>query len=247
MNNYQRMDKLMIYHVTLGLVRIFILVLRLHCNVNGVRHHPPGAKILAVNHPNMSDGFYIPLVFPERIFTLMHVIMFDIPAVGWLFAKSGQIPVIPGKKLEAFQRACEVLRQGYSVMIFPEGRLNPEQETVQAGSGAVCLSIKTGAPIVPVGVYVSQEDTIMIEYWQNNIKHSGRWQVRGCCYICLGQPWYPSREAGELNGQAATQLTEILMEKIYSLSAQAAQQAGHEQALPCQFLHQPEEICTNKS
>jgi len=205
---------------------------RLHCNISGARYLPPGPKILAINHPNITDGFFIPLVFPERFFTLMQGNIFDIPVIGWLLSKSDQIAVILGKKLEAFRKACEVLRQGHAVMIFPEGRLNPEQISVKAGSGAVCLSLKTGAPVVPVGIYVADQDTLNIEYWENNMKHCGRCQIHGCCYIRVGQPWYPARETGELNGRRAERLTEMLMEKIYSLSSQAALQARSQQAIP---------------
>jgi len=105
---------------------------------------------------------------------------FHNPVTGWLLAKAEQIPVIPGNKLEAFWKACEVLRQGYTVIIFPEGQLNPDQMPVQAGSGAVCLSLKTGAPVVPVGIYFAEQDTVNVEYWLNHIKHSGRWQIHGC-------------------------------------------------------------------
>jgi 1-acyl-sn-glycerol-3-phosphate acyltransferase len=230
MKSYQRLDKVIAYQVSLGLLRLYMIVFRLHCHVSGARQLPPGSKILAINHPNITDGFFIPLIFPERIFTLMNENTFHNPVTGWLLAKSEQIPVIPGKKLEAFWKAREVLRLGYTVMIFPEGRLNPEQVPVKAGSGAVCLSLKTGAPILPVGIYVADQDTFTFEYWAKNIMHSGRCQIHGCCYICVGQPWYPAREISERNGQAAAQLTENLMEKIQSLTDQAAQLARLEQA-----------------
>ena len=231
MKNYQRLDKVISYQLTLGLLRLYLIVFRLRCNVSGARFLPQGAKILAGNHPNITDGFFIPFIFNERFFAMMHITTFDNPLMGWLFRKSDQIPVIPGRKLEALRKACEVLRQGYNVAICPEGRLNPEQESLKAGSGAVCLSLKTGAPIVPVGIYVAEQDTMNIEYWQNNNKHSGHWQIHGCCYIRVGQPWYPAREAIELSGQAAELLTEVLMDKIYTLSAEAAQQASLEQAV----------------
>jgi len=86
--------------------------------------------------------------------------MFDIPVIGWLLSKSHQIPVIPGRTLEAFRKACEVLRQGYTVMIFPEGRLNPDQilsSSPTSPAGRVCSS--AGAHIAPGGSLHSLESS----------------------------------------------------------------------------------------
>lgn len=231
MKNYQRWDNQIPYLLTLGVLKLYITLFRLHCNVSSVDQLPPGPKILAFNHPNVTDVFFIPLVFSERFFTLIQGNIFDIPVFGWLLSKSDQIPVISGKKLDAFWKACEVLRQGHTVMIFPEGRLNPKQISLKAESGAVHLSMKTGAPILPAGIYVADQDTLNIEYWENNKQHCGRCQIHGCCYIRVGQPWYPAQETGELNGRTAERLTEVLMEKIYSLSSQAALQARSQQAI----------------
>jgi 1-acyl-sn-glycerol-3-phosphate acyltransferase len=210
-------------------------LLRLHCKVSGMEQLPSGPKILAINHPNVTDGFFFPLAFSGRFSTLIQDNVFNIPVIGWLLSRSEQIPVMPGKKLEAFRKACAILREGHTVMIFPEGRLNPEQIPLKAGAGAVCMSLKTGAPIIPVGVYVADQDTLSIEYWEKNIVHRGRCQIRGFCYIQVGQPWYPDREMGDLDEQTPEGLTEILIKKIYALSSQAALQANLNQDVPLAF------------
>lgn len=229
MDNYQRWYKVIPYQMTRRVLKLYLNLFRLTSKVGGMRCLPAGPKILALNHPNASDGFHLPLVFSERFFTLVQGNLFDLPIIGWLLSKSHQIPVIPGRNFETLRKACDVLHAGYTLMIFPEGRLNPDQAPLPAGPGAVCLSIKTGAPIIPVGTYVADHDTASIAYWENDQQHTARWQIKGCCYIQIGQPWYPAQELGELSGQAARRLTETLMEKIYSLSSQAAQQARLEQ------------------
>lgn len=232
MVNYQRWDKRIPYQLTRGVLKLYLNLFRLRYKVGGAGPLPPGPKIMALNHCNASDGFHIPLAFSERFFTLIQGNMFDVPVIGWLLSKSDQIPVIAGRKLEAFRKACEVLSEGHTVLIFPEGILNPDQSPLKAGSGAVCLSLKTGAPIVPVGTHVADQDTLSIEYWKKNIHHIGRWQIRGCCYIQVGQPWYPAREEGLPNKPTAQGLTEMLMSKIYALSALAGAQARSDHAIP---------------
>jgi 1-acyl-sn-glycerol-3-phosphate acyltransferase len=231
MENYQHWNKVIPYQMTRGVLKLYIHLFRLTSRVGGMTRLPAGPKILALNHPNASDGFHLPLVFPERFFTLVQGNLFDLPVIGWLLRKSQQIPVIPGRNFETLRKACEVLYAGYTLMIFPEGRLNPDQAHLPAGPGAVCLSFKTGAPIIPVGIYVPDHDTASVAYWGNDQQHTARWQIKGCCYIQVGQPWYPALEVRELDGGTARRLTETLMEKIYTLSSQAAQQARLEQPL----------------
>jgi hypothetical protein len=69
-------------------------------------------------------------------------------------AKADQIPMHPDNKLLAFDRAEEYLRQGKVIAIFPEARLNPERQLIRSGTGAVHLSLITGAPVIPIGFYV---------------------------------------------------------------------------------------------
>ena len=50
-------------------------------------------------------------------------------------------------------RATDTLRAGSSVGIFPEGKINTDRRRLMPGfRGAAYLSIKTGVPIVPVGI-----------------------------------------------------------------------------------------------
>ena len=55
-----------------------------------------------------------------------------------------------------FQQARRRLQAGQSLGIFPEGTVNPREQTLLRGqSGVARLSLETGAPIIPVGIQFS--------------------------------------------------------------------------------------------
>lgn len=75
-----------------------------------------------------------------------------------IFFKTIDIPVNRDSKMSsfrAFKRAGEHLRQGGSLIIFPEGRIDETQYPPQLApfkNGPFRLAIETGTPIVPVSV-----------------------------------------------------------------------------------------------
>jgi len=194
--------------------------------VSGKERLPPGAKIIAANHPNPTDAYHFPFVLEEKFYTLIAGTSFSLPVAGWLMTHCGQIPVHKEQKDKALDQACELLKKGQTVLIFPEGRLNPDHLPLKAGTGAVRMSLISGAPIIPVGIYVPEHylHTRYIHYDGRVDKR--RYQIGGCCYIRFGEPWYPGREVGP-QGQIYNprELTSKLMEKIDTLTNKARQAA----------------------
>jgi 1-acyl-sn-glycerol-3-phosphate acyltransferase len=116
-----------------------------------------------------------------------------------------------------------VLARNQTVVIFPEGRLNPKDVVLKAGTGAVRMSLASGAPIIPVGIHVPDCSTLNIHYTSRGILHQGRWQTGGHCFIRFGSPWLPSREISESDPvENWRSLTACLMEKIHGLTIQAS-------------------------
>jgi 1-acyl-sn-glycerol-3-phosphate acyltransferase len=184
---------------------------------------PTGAKIIAANHPNATDSFFLPFLFPEKLHFLVQANIFSIPVFGWLLGWAGQIPVHPIDRCKALERACEVLARNQTVVIFPEGRLNPKDVVLKAGTGAVRMSLASGAPIIPVGIHVPDCSTLNIQYTSRGILHQGRWQTGGRCFFRFGSPWLPSREVPKPDPfENLRALTACLMEKIRGLTSQAS-------------------------
>lgn len=202
---------------------------------------PPGAKIVAANHPNPTDAYHFPFVLDGKFYSLIAGTSFSLPVVGWLMTRCGQIPVHKDQKTKALDQACVRLRQGQTVLIFPEGRLNPDHLPLKVGTGAVRMSLISGAPIIPVGIYVPEKCL-----HTRNVPFDGRvdkrrYQVGGCCYIQIGEPWYPAWESGSLgHAYSPRELTTILMEKIDTLAYQARQAAllGEGQNYPAMVVQE---------
>ncbi len=207
-----------------GLGKLYCGLLFLRHKMQGAENIPPGAKIITPNHPNSSDVFHLFGMFPGLL-SLAQADLFDLPVIGWVFKNTGQIPVDsrdPQGKRAAFERACEVLRQGRTLMVFPEGVLTP-QGNGRVGTGAVRMSLATGAPILPFGLYVRPRDVLHIEMpMKGRGPRVGDWQWRGRLYMQVGRPWFPAQEPplGE-NQPDVQELTRQLMGRIRELARMA--------------------------
>jgi len=156
--------------------------------VSGLENIPKGPKIIVANHPNATDAFMLPIIFPEKLHFLIQASVFEAPLVGRLLAYAEQIPVITGKGRHALNLAREKLFQGGSVVIFPEGRLNNDAGLYHGKIGAVRLAIQSKVPILPLGFYVPPEVLRVFNITFENRPASSRWQFGGSCFIRVGQP-----------------------------------------------------------
>ena len=188
--------------------------------IQGCYPLPQGPKIIAANHTVASDALHIPLAIDEKLCFLLQANLFQLPILGPLLKLDGHIPVKPSNRGsgDALTEASHALAEGKSLFIFPEGRLVPPGSRVRARSGVIRLALQTGAPIIPLGMYVPPQNVLtMSTHWLGQ-KRTGLWQFTGTCHMKFGTPWRPSLERS-----ASTNIhvqTEQLMNDIYSLVAE---------------------------
>ncbi len=213
------------YKTCMAIIRTFHFILGQDCHVSGQRSFPIGAKIIAGNHPNATDGFFLPFIFPEQLYFFIQGDLFSLPFFGWLLKKADQIQVVPGQKHLALEKALRLLKQDKPVAIFPEARLNPDGQPTKSATGAVRLSLMTGTPIIPVGFYVPPKNLHYFERNRLGRKTRGHWQLRGHCYLNIGSQWTPVQETDQTTGvDAIRSMTERLMDNI-NAQVQLAKQA----------------------
>ncbi len=116
-----------------------------------------GPVILAANHISNADavilGAWLTKGLGRRIHWLGKKEMFDWPVVGYVARNGGIHPVDRGAAdVDAFRTAERVLREGHILMIFPEGTRSPTGELQKPKDGLAMLALRTGAPIVPIGI-----------------------------------------------------------------------------------------------
>jgi 1-acyl-sn-glycerol-3-phosphate acyltransferase len=135
---------------------VFLMQRLMRYEFIGMEHIPPsGQVIIATNHLSRFD---IPLLFclPRRpdITALVTDKYQGYSFFRWFTNTAGGIWIDRTKAdFTAFRIAAEVLGQGRALGISPEGTRSVSGELLEGKSGTVLLALKTGAPIVPVGVY----------------------------------------------------------------------------------------------
>jgi 1-acyl-sn-glycerol-3-phosphate acyltransferase len=116
---------------------------------------PEGRYVYMANHQSLFDIPVLLATLPGQTRFLAKKSLFKIPIFGWAIAVGGFIPVDRRDRSTArdmFAEAIERLKAGVSLLIFPEetrsqdGKLHPFQR------GGFLLAMKSGLPIVPVGV-----------------------------------------------------------------------------------------------
>jgi 1-acyl-sn-glycerol-3-phosphate acyltransferase len=138
-------------------------VLRIGCRirVEGKEHVPrSGPVILASNHRSFLDSIFIPLLISRRVTFVAKAEYFDDKRVAWFFRGVGQIPIRRegGSASErALEAATEVLEGGGVFGIYPEGTRTRDGKLHRGHTGVARLALRTGAPIVPVGIIGSDE------------------------------------------------------------------------------------------
>jgi 1-acyl-sn-glycerol-3-phosphate acyltransferase len=129
--------------------------------VEGRQHLPrKGPVILAANHRSFLDSIFLPLVVRRRVTFVAKADYFDDPKTAWFFRGVGQIPIRRegGSASErALESATEVLRAGGVFAIYPEGTRTRDGYLHRGHTGVARLAMRTGAPIVPVGLIGTDE------------------------------------------------------------------------------------------
>ncbi|MGC9520824.1 MAG: lysophospholipid acyltransferase family protein [Anaerolineae bacterium] len=178
-----------IYWLTRPLIGLYGRLL--HLNVHRHNELPRGPKIIVANHPSTTDPFLVALVTgqPARMLIIDHV--FDVPLFGTYLRGAGHIPVVPGNGREAFDTATRHVRDGGTLIIFPEGTLSPRKGGFhQPHTGAARLALTTGAPIIPMGISLSPKGLWHIESAIGDRWVASRWVLKGPYGITVGQPLY---------------------------------------------------------
>lgn len=129
--------------------------------VEGREHVPrSGPVILAANHRSFLDSLFIPAVVNRRVTFVAKAEYFDDPKTAWFFRSVGQIPIRRegGSASErALESAMDVLSGGGVFGIYPEGTRTRDGLMHRGHTGVARLAVRSGAPIIPVGLIGTDE------------------------------------------------------------------------------------------
>jgi 1-acyl-sn-glycerol-3-phosphate acyltransferase len=179
------------YSTAKAIVGTYISLFIQKIQVDGRENIPSGPKIVVANHALATDGFLLPFVFPEKLHYLIQADVFNLPILGKILALADQIPVVKGRGLEAMEAAKAKLAKGGTVAIFPEGKLNDGKQLLRAYTGAARLTLMSGAPVLPVGIYTPPKFARAITTHMHGRQTYGSWQFGGPSFISIGDTWQP--------------------------------------------------------
>ena len=113
---------------------------------------PGRAYLILSNHQSILDALiFYQLYFPFRWIAKKELLR--VPIVGWVLYLNDHIAVIRGDKLskaDMVDRAVRSLREGISILIFPEGTRSHDGNIGTFREGAFNIALESKVPILPV-------------------------------------------------------------------------------------------------
>ncbi len=141
--------------------KVALLANRVNVSVEGLGHlREEGPYIFMSNHQGSYDIFALLGHLPFQFKWLAKKELFSIPFFGWAMAAAGYISIDregTRKTVEAMNDAARKIREGMSVVIFPEGSRSPDGSIQPFKKGGFTLAIKSKVPIVPIAINGSRD------------------------------------------------------------------------------------------
>ncbi|MDD3170237.1 MAG: lysophospholipid acyltransferase family protein [Candidatus Paceibacterota bacterium] len=127
--------------------------------VRGLENFPKTNFILAPNHQSYLDIIVCAYLCVPGKFTFIGQVDKGKGVIGFLrdvlYSLAGVIPLNrkdEDSKKQAFSKAIKALKQGYSLIIYPEGKRSETGEVQKGKWGVAKLFLQTGVPVVPLGM-----------------------------------------------------------------------------------------------
>ncbi|MCG0278010.1 MAG: 1-acyl-sn-glycerol-3-phosphate acyltransferase [Thermanaeromonas sp.] len=175
--------------------------------VRGQENFPrEGPAVVVSNHVSFWDPVAVGVAVPRPVRFMAKEELFRIPLLGQVIRGLGAFPVRRGRSdRQALKESLEILRSGQVLGMFPEGTRVRTGGLGTFHNGAAVLSLKTGAPLVPVALKGTQN--IFSKGWFRPFQ------------VFIGEPIYPGCkgsytpfEVEELSRRAREAIAKLLSE-----------------------------------
>ena len=121
--------------------------------IEGWENIPRQGVIFLAKHQSRWETIALPALIPLLCFVYKRELHY-IPFFGWGIALCGMIPINRGSQKEAIKQVVDKggkrLKEGWNVVMFPEGTRTHPGEQVRYKSGGAYLAANTKTPIVPI-------------------------------------------------------------------------------------------------
>jgi len=194
------------YYPSVWLVKSLLLTLTRFQVVGGGNVPKTGPLIVVSNHLSRADPPIIGAGIPRRIVFMAKEELFHSPLMALVVKGFGAFPVRKqGADRDALRQAQEVLEKGLALGVFPEGTRSKTAVLQPGMLGAAFIALRTGAPVLPVGIYGTEE-----------LRGAGLLR-HPAITINIGEPFTVAPAQGRVTRQALQDLTAYIMERIAQL------------------------------
>jgi 1-acyl-sn-glycerol-3-phosphate acyltransferase len=141
--------------------KVPLLANRVKVKVEGMEQlEGEGPYIFMSNHQGSFDIFALLGYLPFQFKWLAKKELFSIPFFGWTMAAAGYISIDregTRKTVQSINEAARKMREGMSLVIFPEGSRSPNGSIQPFKKGGFTLAIRSKVPIIPIAITGSRE------------------------------------------------------------------------------------------
>ncbi len=208
-----------LYKLSVQVVRFYARVM-LRLDVHYHSELPAGPKIFIANHPSATDPFLLHLLSSKHLSVLVSGNAFAMPLFGYYLHSCGQICVTRGQGKNALDEGQRRVQSGHSIGIFPEGLVSPQNGGYHPPrTGAARIALSTGAPVIPIGIYLPRERNIYLSSRLSGKHTAAYWYLRGPYGMTIGEPM---QFEGDIEDQYLVHVVTMkMMEKIYELAEES--------------------------
>ena len=162
-----------------------------------------GPLLIIANHLSWYDPILIGVVLPRRVWYFTKIEIFRWPIVGLLCRLTGQIPVNRGAHDHAaLEKGLTYLREGKTLMIFPEGTVEKQERMIHAHTGTAMLAVRTGTTVLPIAHCGTRRVLRSLRTWFPSV------------HVQIGKPYIPVLPSGVSRKVGLQLITEEMMTRI---------------------------------
>jgi 1-acyl-sn-glycerol-3-phosphate acyltransferase len=137
-----------------------------HWEIQGLQNLPKGGPLIVVfNHVAHLDGPLVIASLPWEVEVVSLSDLLAVPVVGQLLRMYGVIQVHRDVfDRQVVRQALQVLAEGKVLALAPEARQSPTGAMEHGREGAAYLALRSGAPVLPIGVTGTETVPSMLKH-----------------------------------------------------------------------------------
>jgi len=119
----------------------------------GLENIPDSPFLLCSNHLSYCDPILVALPLKQEMHFMAKYELFKIPLLNVIIKKLGAFPVKRGHaNVESIDTAINLLKEGNSLLIFPEGTRSKTGEPQKPKSGAALIAHRANIQVLPAAI-----------------------------------------------------------------------------------------------